>query len=74
MKTTLILFFSFMLITAFSFVAYNSDKGPARGTEGITELPVRTTDSVLARGKYLVSKMNYSDRDLQAISLYLANR
>lgn len=54
--------------------AYNNDKGPAKQKEGISELPQPATDSIIKRGKELVSKMNYDDKDLQAISIYLNNR
>ena len=54
--------------------AYNSDKGAPKQKDGISELPQAVNDSVVQRGKYLVSKMNYTDQDLQAIFVYLNNR
>ena len=74
MKTFLIVFCSFTLIATTTVFAYNSDKGPAKQKDGITELPSPAIDSVLKRGKELVSKLKYSDEDLQAISVYLNNR
>lgn len=70
MKTFLIIFCSFTLIAGITALAYNSDKGAAKQKDGISELP-QPNDSVLNRGKELVSKMNYSDQDLQAVAAYL---
>ncbi|HWI94066.1 MAG TPA: hypothetical protein VNT20_22485 [Flavisolibacter sp.] len=70
MKMFLILFCSFTLVAGIAAFAYNSDKGPAKQKDGISELP-EPTDSVLNRGKELVSKMNYSDQDLRAVAAYL---
>ena len=74
MKTFVIVFGSFTLMAIATVFAYNSDKGPAKQKEGISELPQPATDSIIKRGKELVSKMNYDDKDLQAISVYLKSR
>ena len=74
MKKFLIVFCSLTLITVLTVFAYNSDKGPARQKDGITELPQPKNDSLFLRGKYLIGKTNYTDQDLQAIELYLNNR
>ncbi|MBO9683925.1 MAG: hypothetical protein J7502_14880 [Flavisolibacter sp.] len=74
MKKLLLIFCPATLITVLALFAYNSNKGPSRVKEGITELPQPKNDSLLQRGKYLVSKMNYSDQDLEAITVYLNNR
>ena len=63
-----------MLITAITVFAYNSDKGPAKQTDGIAELPPLKTDSLFVKGKYLIEKMNYNQQELQAVSVYLNNR
>lgn len=74
MKKFLIVFCSVILVAVISIFAYNSDKGPAKQKDGITEWPLSKNDSLLARGKYLVNQMNYNDQDLQAIAVYLNNR
>jgi hypothetical protein len=74
MKTFLIIFCSFTLMASLAAFAYNSDKGAPKQKDGISELPQAVNDSVVQRGKYLVSKMNYTDQDLQAIFVYLNNR
>ena len=74
MKKFLIIFCSVTLIATVTVFAYNSDKGPAKQTDGITELPQPTDDSILNRGKYLVDHSNYSEQDLQAIAAYLDNK
>ena len=74
MKKFLLLFCSLTLVTVLTVFAYNSNKGPAQFREGITELPLAKNDSLLQRGKYLLSKHDYSDQDLQAIAVYLNNR
>jgi hypothetical protein len=73
MKKFLLIFCSVILIIVLTVFAYNSDQGPAKQKDGITELP-QPNDSLLQRGKYLISKMNYSNKDLQAIEVYLNNR
>lgn len=70
MKTFLILFCSFTLVAGIAAFAYNSDKGPAKQKDGISEL-VQQSDSVFNRGKELVRKTNFSDQDLQAVAAYL---
>ena len=74
MKKFLIVFCSFIFIAIVTVFAYNSDKGVPRQKDGITELPKPKNDSLKARGKYLLSKMNYSDQDLTAIAEYLNNK
>ena len=74
MKKFLLPFCSLILVTVLTVFAYNSNKGPAQLKEGITELPVAKNDSLLQRGKYLLSNQSYTDQDLQAIALYLNNR
>ena len=74
MKAYLIIFCSFMLIATITVFAYNSDKGPAKQTDGITELPQPKNDSLFIRGKDLVDKSNYNREDLEAVSVYLNNR
>jgi len=63
-----------MLIATITVFAYNSDKGPAKQTDGITELPQPKNDSLFIRGKNLVDKSNYNREDLEAVSVYLNNR
>lgn len=74
MKKFLLVFCAVTLVIVLTVFAYNSDKGPAKLKDGITELPQPQNDSLLQRGKYLVSQQNYSDQDLQAIAAYLNNR
>jgi hypothetical protein len=74
MKKFLIVFCSVILIAVVTVFAYNSGKGPAKQKDGITELPQPGNDSLIARGKYLVEKMNYSDRDLEAVAVYLNSK
>ena len=74
MKKFLFVFCSLALVTVLTVFASNSDKGPAQLREGITELPQPKNDSLLARGKYLLSQQHYSDQDIEAIALYLNNR
>ena len=74
MKTFLIIFLSFTVLATITAFAYNSGKGPAKQRDGITELPKPALDSVIKRGKDLVSKLNYSTADLNAITTYLNNR
>ena len=74
MKSFLIIFCSFMLITTITVFAYNSDKGPAKQTDGITELPQPKNDSLFIKGKYLVNRSNYNEQDLEAVTVYLNNR
>jgi hypothetical protein len=74
MKKFLIVFCSVTLVTTVTVFAYNSDKGPAKQNDGITELPQPVTDSVLKRGKYLVEQSGFNEKDLTAISTYLKNR
>ena len=74
MKAFLIIFCPFLLIATITVFAYNSDKGPAKQTDGITELPQSKNDSLFTRGKYLVDKSNYNQHDLQAVTVYLNNR
>lgn len=74
MKTFLIVFCSFALVAMITIFAYNSDKGPGKLKEGITELPQPLNDSLIYRGKYLVDRMNYNDQDLKAIELYLDSK
>lgn len=74
MKKFLLVFCTVTLVIVCTVFAYNNDKGPAKWKDGITELPLPQNDSLLARGKYLISKQNYSDQDLEAIALYLNNR
>jgi hypothetical protein len=64
-------FCSFTLVTVLTVFACNSDKGPAQLKEGISELSQPKNDSLLARGKYLLSQQHYSDQDIEAIALYL---
>jgi hypothetical protein len=72
MKKSLVIFCSLTLIITVTVTAYNSDKGPSKLTEGITELPLKN-DSLVQRGKELLKKSNYSEQDLQAIAAYLNN-
>jgi hypothetical protein len=74
MKKFLLIFCTVTLVIVFTVFAYNSDKGPAKWKDGITELPQPKDDSLIARGKYLITKQKYSDQDLEAIALYLNNR
>lgn len=74
MKKFLIIFCSIILITTITVFAYNSDKGPAKQSDGITELPQPVQDSVLKHGKYLIEKSNYSKEDIKAIAAYLNNK
>jgi hypothetical protein len=74
MKKFLLIFCPVAFITVLTLFAYNSDKSPSKLKEGITELPQSKNDSLLQRGKYLISKMNYSEQDLEAIAIYLNNR
>ena len=74
MKTLLIAFCSFVLVATVTLFAYNSDKGPAKQKDGIAELSQTATDSLIQRGKVLLSKTNYTYQDLQAIAAYLNNK
>lgn len=74
MKKFLIIFCTLTLITTLTVFAYNSDEGPAKQKDGITELPQPVSDSLILRGKFLVDKMNYSKEDLEAIAAYINNR
>ena len=71
MKKFLVIFCSITLVATLTVFAYNSDKRPAKQSDGITELRRPVNDSVLKRGKYLVERLNYDDKDLNAISAYL---
>ena len=70
MKQFLIVFCSIALISAITLLAYNSEEGVAKRTEGIADTPIHS-DSLLKRGRQLVNKMNYSETDLDAIAAYL---
>lgn len=74
MKTFLIVFCTFTLMATLTIFAYNSDKGPAKQKDGISELPFSSNDSLSKRGKYLISQSNYSEQDLKAIAIYLNNK
>jgi hypothetical protein len=74
MKKSLLIFCTVILVIVFAVFAYNRDEGPARWKDGITELPQPKNESLLARGKYLISKQKYSDQDLEAIALYLDSK
>ena len=74
MKTLLIAFCSFVLVATITLFAYNADKGPAKQKDGIAELSQTASDSLIQRGKVLLSKTNYTDQDLQAIAAYLNNK
>ena len=74
MKNSLVIICTVILIATLTLFAYNSDKGPARQTDGITELRQPARDSVLQRGKYLVEQMKYNEQDLHAIAVYLYNK
>jgi hypothetical protein len=74
MKKFLLIFCSVTLVIVLAIFAYNSDKGPAKQKDGISELPQPKNDSLLQRGKYLINKQKYNDQDLQAIAAYLSNR
>ena len=74
MKKSLIIFCTLTLITTLTVFAYNSEEGPAKQKDGITELPQPANDSLMLRGKYLVNKLNYSKEDLEAIAVYINNR
>jgi hypothetical protein len=74
MKKFLLVFCSLTLVTVLTVFAYNSDKGAAQLKEGIAELPQPKNDSLLARGKYLLSRQHYSDQDIEAIAHYLNTR
>jgi hypothetical protein len=74
MKTFLLVFCSFSLMATLTVFAYNSEKGPAKQMDGITELPRQQNDSLLNRGKHLIHQSKYSAEDLRAISAYLNNR
>ena len=74
MKKLLIPFCAVALIASITVFAYNSDKGPAKQKDGITELPQTVNDSLFNRGKKLAEQTNYSDQDLQALALYLKDR
>lgn len=72
MKKAIIIFSAFILIAALMAEAYNSSAGAPKQTDGITELPLPKTDSLVARGKKLMA--NYNHEDLQAIAAYLDAR
>jgi hypothetical protein len=74
MKNSLVIFCAVILVATLTLFAYNSDKGPARQTDGITELRQHPPDSILRRGKYLVEQMKYNEQDLHAIAAYLYNK
>jgi len=74
MKKSLLVFCSFALVISIAVFAYNSDKGPARETDGISVLAKRVPDSLLRRGRDLLSPMHYSEQDLKAIAAYVNNR
>ena len=74
MKNFLIALGSLALVTAIAIFAYNSDEGPPKQNDGIVELPQPANDSLLKQGKYLVSRANYTDQELNAIAAYLNNR
>jgi hypothetical protein len=71
MKIIFIVFSSLTLITTIAIVAYNCEQGPAKQNEGIVELPQPANDSLVKQGKYLVSRANYTDQELNAIAAYL---
>jgi hypothetical protein len=74
MKNSLVIFCAVVLVAIVTLFAFNSDKGPAKQTDGITELGHPVPDSVLKRGKYLVEQMKYNEKDLSAIAAYLYNK
>ncbi len=74
MKNSLVIFCAVILVATLTLFAYNSDKGPAKQTDGITELRQPSPDSVLQRGKYLVEQMKYNEQDISAIAAYLYNK
>jgi hypothetical protein len=71
MKTIIIIAIVFAMVTASTLELLNSGKGPSKLKEGITELPAPRNDSIIERGKKLVSQANYSNEDLEAIADYL---
>jgi hypothetical protein len=74
MKTTLTLFCSVALIAIVMEFSFNSDKGPALQSDGISELKTPAADSLVMRGKRLIDPMHYTDQDLQAIAAFLNSR
>ncbi|MGZ3851841.1 MAG: hypothetical protein ACXVBJ_08840 [Flavisolibacter sp.] len=74
MKNSLLVLCSVAFVTTVTVFAYNSDKGPTKETEGISELPAPATDSLVERGKKLITPMHYSQEDLKAIAAYLNKR
>jgi len=74
MKHSLVIFCAIILVTTVTLFAYNSDKGPAKQSDGITEMRRPAPDSVLQRGKYLVEQMKYNEQDISAIAAYLYNK
>jgi hypothetical protein len=73
MKKFLVVFCSVTFVAILTIFTYNRDKGPARQSDGIAELPQPGQDSVLKRGKQLVDQMHYSEQDLKAIAAFLNN-
>ena len=62
MKKITIVLSAFILIISISFLACNSGQGASRNMEGIGELPAPVSqDSLIKRGKYLVSIMGCND-------------
>ena len=74
MKKSLIIFCSLILVSTVTVFAFNRDKGPARQTDGIAELPTSVSDSLFRRGKDLLEQSKFNQQDLKAISVYLNNR
>src|SRR6478672_4356884 len=62
MKTTVIILITLTLVAACSIVAYNSGRGNSLNREGISEMPgALSEDSLINRGRYLVSIMGCND-------------
>jgi hypothetical protein len=74
MKTKLIVYCSVGLIGILSLFVYNSDKGPAQQSDGISELQTPASDSLRTRGKALIDSMHYTQSDLKAIAAWLNSR
>ena len=74
MKKSLLVLCTVAAVSTVTAFAYNSDKGPARERDGISELPSRASDSLLKRGRDLLAPLHYNERDLKAIAAYVNNR
>jgi hypothetical protein len=74
MKKLLIAFCALILISTVTVFAYNSDKGPVKHRDGITELPSPGDEELVKRGKDLVSRGKYNENDLKAIAAYLNSK